>query len=96
MCHEYTLFGFILSPNPTILDEANKHGTGIKFHNSVERLITKFFLGKRLVGTERELKKSHLVNKLWIEHGHFTSHTGVFEKNYYWVIAEDQKVSAHA
>ena len=52
MCHEYALFGFILSPNPTILDEANKHGTGIKFHNAVDSLITKFFLGKTLVVTE--------------------------------------------
>ena len=96
MCHEYDLVGFILSPNTTIMDEAKKHGNGIKFHNAVERLITKLFLGETLVGTERELKNSQLINKLWTEHGQFTSHTGVFDKNYYWVIAEDPKVSAHA
>ena len=78
------------------MDEAKKHGTGIKFHNAVELLITKLFLGKALVGTEQELKKSQLINKFWTEHGQFTSHTGLFYKNYYWVISEDPKVSARA
>ena len=96
MCHEYTLVGFILSPNPTKMDKAKKHGTGIKLHNSVNRLMTKLFLGKKLVGNERELKKDELINKLWIEHGQFTRHTRVFDNNYYWVIAEDPKVSDHA
>ena len=96
MCHEYALVGFILSPNPNIMDKAKKHGTGIKFHNSVERLITKLFLGKTLVGTERELNKAQLINKFWKEHGQFTSRTELFDKNYNWVIAEYPKVSAHA
>ena len=96
MCHEYALVGFILSPNPTIMDKAKKNGTGIKFHNAVKSLITKFFLGKTLVGTERELKKAQLNKKFWTEHGQFNSQTGVFDKNYYRVIAEDPKVSAHA
>ena len=61
--HEYALVGFILSPNPTIMGEAKKHGTGIKFHNAVDRLITKLFLGKTLVDNERELNKAQLVNK---------------------------------
>ena len=78
------------------MDEAKKHGTGIKFHNAVELLITKLFLGKALVGTEQELNKYQLINKLWTEHGQFTIHTGVFDNNYYWVIAEDPKVSTHA
>ena len=63
MCHEYDLVGFILSPNPTIMDKSKKHGTGIKFHNAVDRLITKFLMGKMLVGTEHELKKAQLINK---------------------------------
>ena len=58
MCHEYALVGFILSPNPTITDKAKKYGTGIKFHNAFMCLITKLFLGKALVGTERKLKNA--------------------------------------
>ena len=81
MCREYALLGFIMSPNSTIMDEANNHGTGIKFRNAVERLITKLFLGKTVVRSEQELKKAQLINKFWTEHGQFTSHTGVFDKN---------------
>ena len=81
MCHEYALVGFILSPNPAIMAKAKKHGTGINFLNVVERLINKLYLVQTLVGTEQELKKAHLINKFWTEHGQFTSHTGVFDKN---------------
>ena len=96
MCREYSLVGFIMSPNPTIMDKSKKHGTGIKFHNTVDRLITNLFIGKTLVVTGQELKKSQLSNKFWTEHGQFTSHTGLFDKNYYCDIIEYPKVSAHA
>ena len=96
MCHEYDLVGFILSPYHHIMDEAKNHGTVIKFHNAVKRLITKLFLGKTLVGTKRELKTAQIIKNLRAEHGQFTRHTGVFDNNYYWVIAEDPKVSVHA
>ena len=52
-------------------------------------------MSETLVVTERELKKAQLINKFWTEHGQFTSPTGFFDNNYYWVIGEYPKVSAH-
>jgi hypothetical protein len=52
LIHDYSLVGYILSPNLTIMSHAIDNKS-IKHDQAAERLITKLILNPTLVGSER-------------------------------------------
>ena len=52
LIHDYSLVGYILSPNPRIMEDAITNKAQIH-NNAPERLITKLLLDLALVGIER-------------------------------------------
>ena len=51
LLHDYALVGYILSPNPTIMEHTIDNKT-LNHDEAAERLITKLLLDPGLVGTE--------------------------------------------
>ena len=52
LIHDYSLVGYILSPNPIIMGHSIET-TSLEIDNAVERLITKLILDQNKVGTAR-------------------------------------------
>ena len=51
LIHDYSLVGYIMSPNPTIMSHALEHKTQ-KHDDAAANLITKLILRPTLVGNE--------------------------------------------
>jgi hypothetical protein len=77
LIHDYSLVGYLLSPNPTIMEHA--HLNKNQGHNTaVEHLITKLILDQSLVGNERKAHKSELIDKFFDEHNDFVNKRNAF------------------
>ena len=94
LIHDYSLVGYILSPNPTIMENAitNK----LEIHDeAAERLITKLMLYPALVGNERTVQRAKLIDSFMEEYGDFTNRRGVFAKDNIWIMAADESTKAY-
>ena len=94
LIHDYSLVGYILSPNPTIMENAitNK----LEIHGeAAERLITKLILDPALVGNERTVQRAKLIDSFMEEYGDFTNRRGVFAKDNIWIMAADESTKAY-
>jgi hypothetical protein len=94
LIHDYSLVGYILSPNPTIMENAitNK----LEIHDeAAERLITKLILDPALVGNERTVQRAKLIDSFMEEYGDFTNRRGVFAKDNIWIMAADESTKAY-
>ena len=94
LIHDYSLVGYILSPNPTIMENAitNK----LEVHDeAAERLITKLILDPTLVGNERTIQRAKLIDTFMEEFGDFTNRRGVFAKDNIWIMAADESTKAY-
>ena len=77
LIHDYSLVGYILSPNLTIMSHAIDNKS-IKHDQAAERLITKLILNPTLVGTERNNERAKLIDTFMEEYGDFTNKCGMF------------------
>jgi len=93
LCHDYSLVGFLLSPNPTIMEAAEKHTADHKA--AVARLIEKLFVDPLLVGQARVAKRAMLINTFWLEYSDFTLRLGRFRSEDMWFIAAMPDQAAH-
>jgi hypothetical protein len=94
LIHDYSLVGYILSPNPRIMEDAitNK----VQIHDdAAERLITKLLLDPALVGNDRTTQRARLIDTFMKEYGDFTGRCGVFAKDNIWIIAADESTKAY-
>jgi hypothetical protein len=94
LIHDYSLVGYILSPNPTIMENAitNK----LEVHDeAAERLITKLILDPALVGNERTVQRAKLIDSFMEEYGDFTNRRGVFAKDNIWIMAAEESTKAY-
>ena len=70
--HDYSLVGYLLSPNLTIMAHFIEHKT-IKHGETAEWLITKLILNPSLVGTKRNNEMATLIDFFMKEYGDFTN-----------------------
>ncbi len=80
LIHNYSLVGYILSPNLTIMAHAIDNKT-IKHDQAAEQLITKLILNPTLVGTKRRIKRAKLIDIFMEEYGEFTNKRGMFARD---------------
>jgi len=93
LIHDYSLVGFILSPNPTIMASAVLNKTQMH-DDAVERLIAKLILDQSLVGDERNRQRAKLIDTFLTEYGDFINKRGAFAKDHIWITAEDPDLKA--
>ena len=62
VCHHYLFVRFLMSPNPTIMEEAEKH---IDEHKQVAALINKLFLDPVMIGQPQFEKRASLIHTFW-------------------------------
>lgn len=91
--HDYSLAGYLLSPNPTIMAHGVENQT-IEHEQAVERLIAKLILSPTLVGTERRTEEARLINKFHEELGDFREKRGHYARPHIWITAADDDVPA--
>ena len=92
--HDYALVGYLLSPNPSIMNHAKQNRT-TQHDEAVSRLITKLLLPDDEVGESRNRTRSRLVHSFWKEFTEFSTRSGVFADPDMWFIAEDPTVESH-
>ena len=70
LIHDYSLVGYMLSPNPTIMEHAVNNK--IQIHDDdAERLITKLLLNPAFVGNDKIVERTklrHLHGRVWRFH----------------------------
>jgi hypothetical protein len=68
LVHDYSLVGYILSPNPAIMASAIVNKS--QMHNeAAERLITKLILDQIVVGNERRIAQANLIDTFLTKYG---------------------------
>ncbi len=94
LIHNYSLVGYLLSPNSTIMAHAVEHKT-INHDQAAERLITKLILNPTLVGTERNNVRVNLIDTFIEEYGDFTNKHGIFAHDNIWIMAANKNAKAY-
>ena len=77
LVHDYSLVGYILSPNPTIMAHAIENKT-LEHDAAAERLITKLLLDPACIGNERTIQRARLIDTFMEEYGDFINRRSVF------------------
>ena len=70
--HHYSLVGYLLSPNPTIMAHAYDNRSDIH-NNAVVKVITKLIIDPMLVEDERSRSLAESINTFWDEYGCFVN-----------------------
>jgi hypothetical protein len=94
LIHNYSLVGYILSPNSTIMADAIENKM-IKHDQAAKRLITKLIRNTALVGTERSNERATLVDTFMEKYGEFTNKHGMFARDNIWIMASDENAKAY-
>ena len=88
------LVGYMLSPNPTIMEHAINNKT-LAHDEAAERLITKLLLDPSLVGNTRTTERAKLIDSFMEEYGFFTNRRNMFARDNIWIIATDNTTKAY-
>ena len=83
LAHDYSLAGWLLSPNPTIMADAKANTTSAET-DAVKRLLFKIVLSPTLVGEAREMEKARLSQEFWDAHMQFQNRDGNYNKAFIW------------
>ena len=94
LIHEYSLVGYILSPNPTIMAHAREHKTQ-NHDDAAETLINKLILDQNLVGNERRVAKAKLIDTFLTEYGDFINKRGCFARDHIWILASEPNLKSY-
>jgi len=88
LIHDYSLVGYLLSPNSAIMAHSIEHKS-IAHDQATERLITKLILNPSLVGNERSIERAKLIDTFMEEYGDFTNKRGLFARDNIWIMANN-------
>ncbi len=77
LVYDYSLVGYILSPNPTIMAHATDNKT-LEHNGAAELLLNKLLLDPACIGNERTVQRARLIDTLMEEYGDFTNRRSVF------------------
>ena len=94
LIHDYSLVGYLLSPNPTIMEHAVNNKDQIH-DDAAEWLITKLLLNPDLVGNDKTVERAKLIDTFMEEYGDFTNKRGMFARDNIWIMAADENAKAY-
>jgi hypothetical protein len=78
LIHSYSLVGYLLLPNQTIMDHAYENRSLIH-HEAVVNLIEKLIVDPKLVGVEKSTNLAELINNFWDEYHWFVNKQKIFK-----------------
>ena len=94
LVHDYSLVGYILSPNPAIMAHAIDNKT-LEHDGAAEQLITKLLLDPACIGNERTIQRARLIDTFMEEYGNFINRRSVFGRDNIWITAADEHCKAY-
>jgi hypothetical protein len=85
LIHDYSLVGYILSPNPRIMnDERERMLDSPIYSDIVKHLIGKLLVPENLTSTERKECLAEMTTKFFDEHKKFVNQTGILNSDTMW------------
>ena len=87
LTHDFSRAGYMLSPHPTIVADADKNHSPEDMA-AIERLLFKLVLDPSLVGEAKDREKGRLSREFWDAHKNFWNRDGDYNKNFIWMLAE--------
>ena len=78
LIHSYSLVGYLLSPNQTIMDHAYENRSLIH-HEAVVNLIEKLIVNPKLVGVEKSTNLAESISNFWDEYNWFVNKQRMFK-----------------
>jgi len=94
LIHDYSLVGYILSPNPIITAHAVNNKSSAH-DDAVENLITKLILDQNLVGEQRNTSRAKLIDTFLTEYGDFINKRNSFARDHNWITAKEPDLKAY-
>ncbi len=92
--HEYSLVGYILFPNLTIMAHAREHKAQ-NHENAAEMLINKLIRDQSLVGNKRRVANAKLIDTFLTEYGEFINKRGHFAGDHIWILASEPDLKTY-
>jgi hypothetical protein len=80
LIYDYSLVGYMLSPNPTIMELAVDNKT-LAHDEAAELLITKLLLEPSLIGNTRTTERAKLIDSFVEEYGDFINRSNMFARD---------------
>ncbi len=88
LIHDYSLVGYILSPDPQIMNNARERMLDSPIYSdTIKRLIGKLLVPENLTSTERNECLADMTTKFFDEHQKFVSQTGILTSATLWYAA---------
>jgi hypothetical protein len=94
LIHDYSLVGYILSPNPIIRVHAIENNS-LLHDNAAKRLITKLIIDRTKVGNDWRQEMAKLIDKFLMEYGDFINKRGSFACDHIWITATEEDLKAY-
>jgi hypothetical protein len=98
LIHDYSLVGYILSPNPQIMKDARERMLHSPIYSgAVKCLIGKLLIPENVTSTERKECLAEMTTKYFDEHQKFVNQTGILNSDTMWYAAgkSDFVVACH-
>jgi hypothetical protein len=88
LIHDYSLAGYIILPNPQIMNNARKRMLdSLIYSDAVKRLIGKLLVPENLTSTERKECLAEMTTTFFDEHQKFVNQTGILNSDTMWYAA---------
>jgi hypothetical protein len=95
LIHDYSLVGYILSPNPIIMVHAIENKS-LLHNNAAERLITKLIIDRtKVMGNDQRQERAKLIDTFITEYGDFIDKRGSFARDCIWITAAEEDLKAY-
>jgi hypothetical protein len=98
LIHDYSLVGYILSPNPQIMKNARERMLWSPIYSdTIKRLIGKLLVPENLTSTDCKECLGEMTTKFFDEHQKFVNQTGILNNYTMWYAAQksDFVVACH-
>ena len=83
LVHNYSLVGYLLSPNQTIMDHVYQNRSLIH-QEAVINLIKKLIVDPKLVGVEKSENLAESISHFWDEYNWFVNKQKMFKHGHMW------------
>ncbi len=88
LIHDYSLVGYILSPNPLIMNNAREMMLHSPIYSdAVKHLIGKLLVPENLTSNEHKECLADMTAIFFNEHQKFVNQTGIFKSDTMWYMA---------